>query len=1174
MRWVVFISVLFLVLLSGCLDVITTRQKQLCLSSTDFSKTSIPDCNGFSTCFKRIDGAGLIVNDTVPFETKNKILTYKNNIASSVYYFNKAEKEIQKIYAYCSGQNDLKIIKNINDLMFYISRVFSYQDLAWQKSIEILKDYAIFLKSQGVEEITEEEIYGSFVLINQNINELRDETINDKTYIGILKKEASAARELASNFGFLKSYMTSINYVDVYAYYSEYVDNPEQELKIPVISKSSNFVFSRLSTIENFQRINTNLKRTDNYNLYILFDKHIGTQDSLFRRFIILNNKINNDLKLALDRIEMLEKEIENNQLILEENKIEEYKKNKQNYDSGKTGFGYYLSYLKELKLEIEQQLKNHEENTQIENEKISDCKAFIKSINDYNNLYFKNLILDFEEETNYTTKIAICEKLKKALDQGDCFLNLEKLMVAGVVSDINVYTHEECVDLVNQINYNVGYTDELELFWNIYYDCRNILEEIEKLHLDFEIQIDIAKLKNKLKEYKNKNNYEIYLEIEENLNEINALNTEIKELFLEVIKSEIIDSKEIYYKKGVYYLKLVNSSNITLSDFCIDVSALELSGASSLTKNMKINQKAVCFDELYSGTNIFEMDYENKKNITTRIIKLDIEKTLFETIVKNTTTGIKDTLFLGQAEVVDPATYILNENGEIEYTTQKENKILYYLRIFQKNDIDVNFEQYGAKDFVVFEKYNLKNTHSEKVCGTLSFAECKSGLAKLIINGVNIEIDFYANIGKISAPSCFERLETKSIEAYCATDIDELFEKTKDLIIKMNALMNSEFEEVSKESISAFKTTYEKYKSKDSFSYDEIMQILKYSSKIAELEKSQNLKSEYLENTKRLLAEISSVNVGGEYDSEIQKIEKLFFTDPKTAYSLAKKLLEDIAKSNNLLIELKENNYENKINNLKDLAKTHGVFDLELQEKFLELEKAPANDTAITELEKCINEKITKKTKENLEWFDYFKNFDKTDFSEKLQEVEWYYSNIEIKDLYFVKYYPAVTIDDVVRIKKKLAFLDTVKYKEESTNILYGYGTKKNEDILNSINVTTIERLMDLNKEIALINSGIAQIKKDSNSALNDVLKSKALSKNKEVIANIKKDYENKNYLKVIFDSRVLLTKQPKNNSTNYSSLLILGVMGAILLIFIVNKKQPKKLSKEEKKQKILRHY
>ena len=210
MKWIVFFSILLLVLLSGCLDVISTRQKQLCLSATDFSKTSIPDCNGFSSCFKKIDGAGIIVSSDIPFETKNKILTYKNNIASSVYYFNKAETEIQKIYAYCSGEKDLKIIKNSNDLMFYISRIFNYQDLAWQKSIEILKDYAIYLKSQGIEEITEENIYNSFVLINQNINELRDESINDKTYVGILKKEASAARELANNFGFLKSYMSSV----------------------------------------------------------------------------------------------------------------------------------------------------------------------------------------------------------------------------------------------------------------------------------------------------------------------------------------------------------------------------------------------------------------------------------------------------------------------------------------------------------------------------------------------------------------------------------------------------------------------------------------------------------------------------------------------------------------------------------------------------------------------------------------------------------------------------------------------------------------------------------------------------------------------------------------------------------------------------------------------------
>lgn len=1175
MRWSVFVPILLLVLLSGCLDVITTRQKQLCLSSTDFSKTSIPDCNGFTNCFKKIDGSGLIVNDKVSFETKNKILTYKNNIASSVYYFNKAEKEIQKIYDYCSGEKDLKIIKSINELMFNISKVFSYQDLAWQKSIEILKDYAIFLKSQGVEEITEEEIYGSFVLINQNINELRDESINEQTYIGILKKEASAARELASNFGFLKSYMTSVNYVDVYAYYSEYVNNPEQELKIPVISKSSNLVFSKLSTFENYYRINANLKRTDNYNLYILFDKHIGTKDSLFRRFIILNNKINENLELAQKRIKEIEENVRNNQYILDETKKEEFKRYKQNYDLGKVGFGYYLAYLKELNLEIEQQLATIKEETEIENAKVADCKVFIDSIKDYTNLYFKSMIFEFEKETNNKSKIAICEKLKIALSQNDCFSNLEKLEIAGVVTDVNVDTQEECVDLINQINYNLRHTEEIELFWNIYGDNFKLLEEIKRFNLDFERQIEIAKLKNKLKEYKNKNNYEIYLEIDKNLKEIKKLNTEIKEMFLEVVKSQIIATKEVYYRNGIYFLKLVNPTNIAFTDFCLDVSELELDKAFSISKNLKIDRKTACFNKIQSGTNLFEIDYENKKTITTNVIRLDIEKTLFETIVKNTAVGLQDSLFLGQIELVDPITYILNDNGKVEYTTQKENKILYYLPIFQKTVVEVDVEHFGNEEIVLFEKFNLKNTYSEKVCGTLSFAECKSGLAKLVINGTNTEIDYYAYIGEISAPICFEKQETKSIEVHCAMEEAELFEKAKDLLLKMNELMNSEFKEISKESVSVFKGVFDKYNVKDVFSYEEIMTILKLDSKIKELEKNQNLKNQYLENTKRLLAEINTYNTKGEHDKEIKKIEELFFTDPKTANTLSKKLLDDIINSKKVLVELKESNYKNKLSNLKSLAKSYGVMDTELEDKFLELENAPENETAIIELENRINEALAKKTKNNVEWFDYFKNFDKSEFLEKLQEIEWCYSNIELKDLYSVKYYPAVTVDDVTRIKKKLVFLDTVKYKEEATNVLYGYESKKNEEVLSFANITTIERLMDLNKEIELINRGVLQIKKDSNTALNDVLKSKKHSKNKEAVASLKKDFENKNYLKVIYDARRLLTKQPKKNNNYFSQILSFGLVGgATVAVFLYNKKRPKKLSKEEKKQKILRHY
>ncbi len=157
-----------------------------------------------------------------------------------------------------------------------MSKVFEYQDKSWQKSIELLKDYAIYLKDNGVEEITEEEIYGSYVLINQNLNELRSEENLTDNYVALLKIEAKNANELAKKFGFRQSYMAEYGFVDLFAYYNEYVENPKKEVKLPVISKSSNHVFSRLSTIENFLKINEGLQEADNYNLYIYLIKNLG----------------------------------------------------------------------------------------------------------------------------------------------------------------------------------------------------------------------------------------------------------------------------------------------------------------------------------------------------------------------------------------------------------------------------------------------------------------------------------------------------------------------------------------------------------------------------------------------------------------------------------------------------------------------------------------------------------------------------------------------------------------------------------------------------------------------------------------------------------------------------------------------------------------------------------
>ena len=259
---------------------------------------------------------------------------------------------------------------------------------------------------------------------------------------------------------------------------------------------------------------------------------------------------------------------------------------------------------------------------------------------------------------------------------------------------------------------------------------------------------------------------------------------------------------------------------------------------------------------------------------------------------------------------------------------------------------------------------------------------------------------------------------------------------------------------------------------------------------------------------------------------------------DSKNAYAKAKNLYDKLNSRSEALDELKEDNYKIKLDDLKELANETGVMDFELQNKFSEIPEQGVNEENINALETEIENNIIQKSKNYSAWLLYFKELDKQEIANQLFEIELAYSEVDIKELYAVKYYPTITLDDTERIKKKLAFLDTVKLKEETAKFFYEYDSQNNSKALTLIDSTTIDRLIDLNKEINLLSSGLRQIRKDANIELNRVAVSKLYSKNKEVIANLKKEYENRNYLKVIIDSRVLLSAIPKNNNVNFGFL------------------------------------
>ncbi|MFA7708990.1 MAG: hypothetical protein WCX82_02535 [archaeon] len=1175
MKWIIFFCVLILVLFSGCLDLISTREKQLCLSSTDYSETSIYDCSKISDCFKKINSSGWVMSEEIPIDTKNQILIYKNNIASAVYYFNKAKTEIQNINGFCAGEKDLQIIKSINNLFFYISKIFSYEDQAFQKSIEILKNYTIYLKENGVEKINEEEIYTDFVILNQNLNELRDEEIGNESYVSILKREAQKASELAKEFGFAKSYMSSVNYIDIYAYYKDYIDNPEQELKLPIISKSSNFVFSKLSTFENFRKINTNLSKADNYNLYILFDKHLGANDSLFKKFIELNNKINIDLKIVFERIASLEKNINEDINYLSSDDQDLFLDYKQKYSRNQLKFGFYLAKLKELSATLEDTKLTAENENSILNTKLKYCDIVIKDAKDYNNWYFKVIIENYNLEKNGVAKLEYCQKLKDALSNRNCLSNYSKLISLGYLEDANLNIDFECIDVLNQYNYILEDDTQILLYFTLISENKNVIESIKTFELNFDTQILLLDYEDKIEGYQKYPNYKIIINIDSYLSELNKINKQLLKIWQGRLLETVLKNYEIVYSDNGYVLKIENPGTLTITDFCFSPNDINLAVMNSLDSSLKINKNEICIDILVEGINTFKINYKNQRTISTKVITLSLDQSLLEAIIQNKVIGVVDTLNLGQVVLIDPLNYKLTENQEIEYITQKENKILYYAQILAITNLEQNTNT-ESNETILVDKFRIKNVYPEEFCGELVITNCQNCVALVKENGNVKNTNAYKEYGKLSINTCFKIQEEKTIEINLIEDLAFVDSEVQDILSRINLLNNCEFSDISTKSKMLLPEIGELLP-KNNYTFEEINKIYSLRTKLSVLEKEYKQKLQLIDNINLIISQILELQLTADEEIELNKIEELINTTPIEAYKKIIALENTISARYKTQENIKNTDFKNKIKNLIDLGKNTDTIDSETINKLNALTFSENNQIELVNIEAEINEKIKNKSKETNEYINYFAELDKTNILDAIDEVNWVYADITLADLYAVKYYPIITVDDATRLKKKLSYLDTVSFKENNYDFSKPYSINDYSEALQNTDVVSIDRLKDLNNEINLVINGLAQFKKDATTELNNLNNSKIakIQENTTKIETIKKDYENKKYLTVITNIKLLNTRTAPVSKINYQLFAIAGVFFVVAIsAAIFGKKGRKKLSKEDKKQKILRHY
>lgn len=1157
--------IVLLIALSGCIHLITTAERQACLSATHTSTNSIINCKTQNECYNKLT-AEIIISNKLPLEIYNNNIIYFNNIASATNYFNKSKENINKINDACNVEDADSLINSANDLFYYFRNIFTYVDKANKTSIILLKDYAIYLDSQGINKIPEEDLYLDFVIINENINELKVSS-NNKNYVSNLLEKSKQLNEIAKEFGFRKDYISNVNYIDLSAYYLKLIEDPSGNIKVPTIGPGLNYVISELSNIEQLKTITKNLKKADNYNFYILMDKSIGTNNSVYFEFKEINKNTNKNINKTYEKIEELEAKIKvNPEYISQINQIK-INKDKQDFQNKKIGFGDYLYALKEINLEIEKnKLMENDKNTEIYI-KLKMCAEIINRAKEINNNYLNELITRYENTDNYLVKQNYCDKISYEINTNTCKSDLLNVLENKIeeINQLNIMLIEsddekECVRKINNINQVLENNEKIKLIKEILKENENIIIEIKahNKYLEYEDKIKLENITSETTKVTKESNYKLIIDIDKKI-ELQKQNYEgLIELCKIIQEKYILESHNIELINNTHYLIVTNYFSKTLDNIKISLQGIE-----------KINDVV-----LLPGKNYIKINFENTREVTKKIIKLKLEDTLFEININNRVEGITDKEYLGK-EIILVSGAEMDENGYAWYVSKTSNKILFYQDILDNTVANTNIIDIGAGKYKFIEEINVKNIYEKGIDEKIELTDIGDEEIKLVKEN-NKEIDAQKNNGKLIINLNLKVNEGKVYQIHTIKEKTDVIEIAKENKMYSKQLIDSRFIDVSNLAKKHLQTVAIA-EINEELTIESLCEILGYTNKINEI-KEKEAKNTLLEDEFNLIYTklINNEDINTEIKLEIQEIDNEKYENISNSLNKINIIKNKINKE---IYEKQQTQKSEDIEKIKYLKEKAHSYDLAKTDLITEIDNLTIdnNPGQIAIVEEKLNIEIKNKAESIYGTIKKIQEINLRDIEKLIEIGNNLFFDFDLQEIYAKGYFPVICPPDIARLDKKYKFLETITLNEEINEFIEKYDTKKYEDAINSISQNTISRMEDIINEQKLVEEGLSKIKEDAKNKLNTYIEENKNTKNtniKETISVAKEYYDQEKYLNTIalIENHI----SPQKNKTQTQIILVSVITLIFLFIsyyFRFGKKKHKEINNTERKKHIIKH-
>lgn len=312
------LALLLLLLFSGCIDSLSPEKRFACLDLTEKSYAFVPECKTEEQCFSQLEKRFFEFDHSVfSSETQNALYSYKNRVALSWLYFNKAKASISKIHGICSkNENVSELLFHLNELVHNMVKAFEFSSQANLESFAILLLEYNELQQQDISLVREEPLFNDFSAITGNLNQLNGESAcnGNKSYACFYLSQTRNFAGLVAETGFEEEVVSEASVFDLIGDNSKKIsDYLESSLSIPFIGSVFPSIISFFSTSFSTGKAMDLLEKTPAFQFTQSYSSFMGTDNSCLTKFaaIIKSDALNR--KQLIQRNKELEEKAEQN---------------------------------------------------------------------------------------------------------------------------------------------------------------------------------------------------------------------------------------------------------------------------------------------------------------------------------------------------------------------------------------------------------------------------------------------------------------------------------------------------------------------------------------------------------------------------------------------------------------------------------------------------------------------------------------------------------------------------------------------------------------------------------------------------------------------------------------------------------------------------------------------